>query len=66
MNRVNLSSPNARTEVTPDDGTDTIQSDPELLKQAAEMELDAGKHDFILLTEEELEEYIKNHGGSTQ
>ena len=44
----------------------SIQSDPELLKQAAEMELDAGKHDFILLTEEELEEYITNHGGTTK
>ena len=42
----------------------SIQFDPELLKQAA-AELDAGKHDFILLTEEELEEYIKNHGGTT-
>ena len=41
----------------------SVQLDPQLLKQAAEMELDAEKHDFILLTEEELEEYIKNHGG---
>ena len=37
-----------------------------LLKQAAEVELDAGEHRFILLTEEELEEYIINHGGNTQ
>ena len=44
----------------------SIQLDPQLLKQAAEMELDAGEHDFILLTEEELEEYIKTHGGNTQ
>ena len=44
----------------------SVQFDPQLLKQAAEMELDAGNHDFILLTEEELEEYIKNHGGNTQ
>ena len=44
----------------------SIQFDPQLLKQAAEMELDAENHDFILLTEEELEEYIKNHGGNTQ
>ena len=44
----------------------SVQFDPQLLKQAAEMALDAGNHDFILLTEEELEEYIKNHGGNTQ
>ena len=44
----------------------SIQFDPQLLKQAAEMELDAEKHDFILLTEEELEEYITNHGGTTK
>ena len=44
----------------------SIQLDPELLKQAAEVKLDAGQHRFILLTEEELEEYIINHGGNTQ
>ena len=44
----------------------SIQLDPELLKQAAEVELDTGQHHFILLTEEELEEYIINHGGNTQ
>ena len=44
----------------------SIQIDPELLKQAAEVKLDAGQHRFILLTEEELEEYIINHGGNTQ
>ena len=45
----------------------SIQFDPELLKQAAEPESDtAAKHDFILLTEEELEEYITNHGGTTK
>ena len=44
----------------------SIQIDPELLKQAAEVELDAGQHHFILLTEEELEEYINSHGGNTQ
>ena len=44
----------------------SIQFDPELLKQAAEVELNAGQHHFILLTEEELEEYIINHGGNTQ
>ena len=39
----------------------------ELQKQAAKAdEQDAGEHRFILLTEEELEEYIKNHGGNTQ
>ena len=43
----------------------SIQFDPELLKQAAEVELDAGQHRLILLTEEELEEYIINHGGTT-
>lgn len=40
----------------------SIQFDPELLKQAVEVELDAGQHRLILLTEEELEEYIINHG----
>lgn len=44
----------------------SIQLDPELLKQAAEVKLDAGQHRFILLSEEELEEYIINHGGNTQ
>ena len=45
----------------------SIQLDPQLLKQAAEPESDAAeKHDFILLTEEELEEYITNHGGTTK
>ncbi len=45
----------------------SIQFDEELLKQAAKSdEQDAGEHRFILLTEEELEEYIKNHGGNTQ
>ena len=44
----------------------SIQLDPELLKQAAEVKLDAGQHRFILLSEEELEEYIKNFGGKTQ
>ncbi len=44
----------------------SIQFDEELLKQAAKAdEQDAGEHHFILLTEEELEEYIKNHGGMT-
>ena len=44
----------------------SIQFDPELLKQAVEVELDAGQHRFILLSEEELEEYINSHGGKTQ
>ena len=45
----------------------SIQFDEELLKQAAKAdEQDAGQHHFILLTEEELEEYIINHGGNTQ
>ena len=45
----------------------SIQFDEELLKQAAKSdEQDAGEHRFILLTEEELEEYINNHGGNTQ
>ncbi len=45
----------------------SIQFDEELLKQAAKSdEQDAGEHRFILLTEEELEEYIINHGGNTQ
>ena len=44
----------------------SIQLDPQLLKQAVQPESDvATKHGFILLTEEELEEYIKNHGGTT-
>ena len=45
----------------------SIWLDPQLLQQAAEPESDtAAKYDFILLTEEELEEYITNHGGNTQ
>ena len=41
----------------------SIQFDEELLKQAAKSdEQDAGEHHFILLTEEELEEYINSHG----
>ena len=45
----------------------SIRFDEELLKQAAKSdEQDAGEHRFILLTEEELEEYIINHGGNTQ
>lgn len=45
----------------------SIQFDEELLKQAAKSdEQDAGEHRFILLTEEELEEYINSHGGKTQ
>ena len=43
----------------------SIQIDPELLKQAAELDV-AEEHRFILLSEEELEEYIKNFGGKTQ
>ena len=42
----------------------SVQFDPALLSQAAE--LDAGEHNFILLTEEELEDYIKHHGGNAQ
>jgi len=41
----------------------SIQLDPDLLSQAAE--LDADQHHFLLLTEEELEEFINNHGGTT-
>ncbi len=41
----------------------SIQLDPDLLSQAAE--LDADQHHFLLLTEEELEEFIKDHGGTT-
>lgn len=45
----------------------SIQFDEELLKQAAKSdEQDAGEHHFILLTEEELEEYINSHGGNVQ
>ncbi|WP_295759974.1 type IV secretory system conjugative DNA transfer family protein, partial [uncultured Oscillibacter sp.] len=43
----------------------SIRFDEELLKQAAELDV-AGEHHFILLTEEELEEYINSHGGNTQ
>ena len=43
----------------------SIQIDPELLKQAVELDV-AGEHRFILLTEEELEEYINSHGGNAQ
>ena len=41
----------------------SIQFDPDLFSQAAEP--DAGERHFILLTEEELENYIINRGGTT-
>ena len=44
----------------------SIQFDKELLKQAAEQEQDAVKHNFLLLTEEELEELINSIGGTTK
>jgi len=44
----------------------SIQFDPELLKRAAEQEQDAVKHNFLLLTEEELEELINSLGGTTR
>ena len=43
----------------------STQIDPELLKQAVELDV-AGEHHFILLSEEELEEYINSHRGNTQ
>ncbi|MGM9603923.1 MAG: VirD4-like conjugal transfer protein, CD1115 family [Faecousia sp.] len=42
----------------------SIRFDAALLEQA--VELDAGEHEFLLLTEEELEELIVNHGGTTR
>ena len=36
------------------------------LKRAAEQEQDAVKHNFLLLTEEELEELINSLGGTTR
>ncbi|MCI9515191.1 MAG: type IV secretory system conjugative DNA transfer family protein, partial [Oscillospiraceae bacterium] len=44
----------------------SIQFDKELLKQAAEQGQDAVKHNFLLLTEEELEELINSLGGTTK
>ena len=40
----------------------TVTFSPELIKQAAEMEVD--DHNFVLFCEEELEEYFKNNGGT--
>ena len=42
----------------------SIRLDPELLKQAAGPEPDAIKHRFVVFTEEEAEDYIKNNGGT--
>ena len=42
----------------------SIQLDTALLTQAIEMP--ETKQEFVLLTEEELEEYFINHGGTTQ
>ena len=42
----------------------SIRFDAALLEQA--VELDTGEHEFLLLTEEELEELIVNHGGTTR
>ena len=44
----------------------SIQFDKELLKQVAEQGQDAVKHNFLLLTEEELEELINSIGGTTK
>ena len=41
----------------------TVTFSPELIKQAAEMEVD--NHNFVLFCEEELEEYFNNQGGNT-
>ena len=41
----------------------TVTFSPELIKQAAEMEVD--DHNFVLFCEEELEEYFNNQGGNT-
>lgn len=44
----------------------SIQFDPELLKQAVKPDTDAlPQHRFILLTEEELEEFLLQSGGTT-
>ena len=40
----------------------TVTFSPELIKQAAEMEVD--DHNFVLFCEEELEEYFNNQGGN--
>ena len=43
-----------------------LRYDPELPDNAAEVALPIENHDFLLLTEEELEEYFKNNGGITE
>ena len=40
----------------------TIAISPELIAQAAELEVE--DHNFVLFCEEELEEYFENHGGN--
>lgn len=43
----------------------SVQIDPELLEQAVKLDTDATpKHNFILLTEEELEELLLQSGGT--
>ena len=42
----------------------SIRLDPELLKQAVGPGPDAIKHRFLVFTEEESEDYIKNNGGT--
>ena len=43
-----------------------LRYDPELPDNAAEVALPIENHDFLLLTEEELEEYFKNNRGITE
>ena len=43
-----------------------LRYDPELPDNAAEVALPIENHDFLLLTEEELDEYFKNNGGITE
>ena len=40
-----------------------LQCVPELLEKAGKLSLHIENHNFLLLTEEELEEYLKNNGG---
>lgn len=40
-----------------------LRFEPELLEGAKGLSPDIEGHDFLLLTEEELEEYFKNYGG---
>lgn len=42
----------------------SIQFDPQAMRQTAEIESNIHTQGFILLSDEEIEEYLTNHGGN--